>query len=121
MKDRGDLFAIIALIVAFVVVAGGPPVAQALSTPLGVLGDTSVACDATGDPELIAPSGASSLCIENTSATCVQIGGPTVSTTTGIAIGSGCSGGQVFCADVKRAYCESTAGSVTVDVIFGAQ
>lgn len=115
-----DRFALILLTAAFVLVAGGPPVARALSTPLGALADTTIACDATGDPEAIAPSGASSICVENTSATCVQIGGSTVSTTTGIAIGSGCSGGQVFCADVKRLWCESTAGSVNVDVVYGA-
>lgn len=106
--------------IAALALALGQPIAHALSTPLAELQDTTVACDATGAPEAIAPSGASSICVENTSATCVQIGGSTVSTTTGVAIGDGCAGGTLFCADVKRLFCESTSGTVNVDVVFGS-
>lgn len=95
-----------------------PPVARALSNPIAELQNSSVTC--TGTATLIAPSGASSMCIENTSATCVNLGGSGVTTTTGLAIGSGCAGGQVFCADVKRMYCAAAAGSIAVDVVFGS-
>lgn len=129
---RGVTAAALAVIAVAVVVdaASKPAHAQvisiaenlpALSTPLSDLQDTTVVCGATGDPELIAPSGASSICVENVSTTCVQIGGSAVSTTTGIAIGSGCAGGQVFCADAKRMWCESTSGNVSVDVVWGSQ
>jgi hypothetical protein len=96
-----------------------PPVARALSNPISELQNTTATCDNVGSADLIAPSGASTLCIENTSATCVQLGGSTVSGTGGLAVGLGCSGGQVFCADAKRLYCVA-ASSVTVDVIFGS-
>lgn len=116
MRDRIMLVGFVAALA----LALGQPIAHALSTPLSVLQDTTVACNAAGDPEAIAPSGASSICVENTSATCVQIGGSTVSTTTGVAIGDGCAGGTLFCADVKRLFCEATSGTVNVDVVFGS-
>lgn len=116
MKDKVILFCVVAALA----LAIGQPIAHALGTPLSDLQDTTVSCNATGDPEVIAPSGASSICVENTSATCVQIGGNAVSTTTGVAIGSGCAGGTIFCADAKRMWCEATAGTVSVDVIFGS-
>jgi hypothetical protein len=94
-----------------------PPVARALSNPVAELQNTSVTCGTTAT--LIAPSGTSSMCIENTSATCVNLGGSGVTTTTGLAVGSGCAGGQVFCADVKRMHCAAATGTVAVDVIFG--
>lgn len=94
-----------------------PPVARALSNPVAELQNTSVSCGSSAT--LIAPSGASTMCIENTSATCVNIGGSGVTTTTGLAVGSGCSGGQVFCADVKRMFCAASSGTVSVDVVFG--
>lgn len=96
----------------------GPPVVHALSNPVAELQNTSVSC--TGSATLIAPSGASTMCIENTSATCVQIGGSGVTSSTSLAIGSGCSGGQVFCADVKRMYCAAASGTVSVDVVYGS-
>lgn len=110
-----------AVILAVIIsLGGGVPLVRALSNPLGVLSDSTVACDATGDPEAIAPTGASSICVENVSATCVQIGGSAVTTTTGIAIGTGCAGGTIFCADAKKMFCESTSGSVNVDVVSGS-
>lgn len=116
MKKNALPYLVVAAVLFLVGLA--PPVARALSNPISELQNTSVTC--TGTATLIAPSGTSSLCIENTSATCVQIGGSGVTTTTGLAVGSGCSGGQVFCADVKRLYCAATAGSVAVDVVYGS-
>lgn len=115
MKREALPYVVIAAILFLVGLA--PPVARALSNPIAELQNTSVTCGATAT--LIAPSGASSMCIENTSATCVQLGGSGITTATGLAVGSGCSGGQVFCADVKRMFCAASAGTVAVDVVFG--
>lgn len=95
-----------------------PPVARALSNPISELQNTSVTCGTSATS--IAPAGASSICVENTSATCVQLGGSGVTTTTGLAVGNGCSAGQVFCADAKRMFCTASSGTVAVDVIFGS-
>lgn len=116
MKKQALPYLILGLVLMLVGIA--PPVARALSNPLSELQNASVSCGATATA--IAPSGASSICVENTSATCVQIGGSGITTTTGLAIGSGCAGGQVFCADVKRMFCAASAGTVSVDVIFGS-
>ena len=116
MKKEAFPYLILGLVLMFVGLA--PPVARALSNPLSELQNTSVSCGATATA--IAPSGASSICVENTSATCVQIGGSGITTTTGLAVGSGCAGGQVFCADVKRMFCAASAGTVSVDVVFGS-
>ena len=107
-----------AVVVALVIGFGGPPIASALSTPLTDLKDSQVALNAS-TATAIAPSGTSSMCVQNTSATCVQIGGSAVTTTTGVAVGSGCAGGQVLCLDAKRAWGISTSGSITVNVISG--
>ena len=116
MKKDVLPYFVLGLVLLFVGIA--PPVARALSNPLSELQNTSVSCGATATA--IAPSGASSICVENTSATCVQIGGSGITTTTGLAVGSGCAGGQVFCADVKRMFCAASAGTVAVDVVFGS-
>lgn len=116
MKKDVLPYLVLGLVLLFVGIA--PPVARALSNPLSELQNTSVSCGATATA--IAPSGASSICVENTSATCVQIGGSGITTTTGLAVGSGCAGGQVFCADVKRMFCAASAGTVSVDVVFGS-
>ena len=116
MKKDAFPYLVVAAILFFIGLA--PPVARALSNSIAELQNSSVTCGATAT--LIAPSGASSMCIENTSATCVQLGGSGITTTTGLAVGSGCSGGQVFCADVKRMYCAASAGSVAVDVVSGS-
>lgn len=116
MKKDVLPYLVLGLVLLFVGIA--PPVARALSNPLSELQNTSVSCGATATA--IAPSGASSICVENTSATCVQIGGSGITTTTGLAVGSGCAGGQVFCADVKRMFCAASAGTVAVDVVFGS-
>jgi len=116
MKKEALPYLILGLVLMLVGLA--PPVARALSNPLSELQNTSVSCGATATA--IAPSGASSICVENTSATCVQLGGSGITTTTGLAVGSGCAGGQVFCADVKRLFCAASAGTVSVDVVFGS-
>lgn len=98
--------------------------AAALSQPLGELRDTEVACSASV-PTLINGAdglgGVSSLYIANDSATCVRVGGSAVSATTGASIGDGCRDGNGITVDARRAYCLSTSGSITVDVVYGVQ
>lgn len=111
---------IIGAIVAAVilVVATSEPV-KALSQPVRVLKNGAVICGSTAT--LIAPaSGASSVCIQNTSATVATIGGSGVTPTTGLAIGDGAAGGKVFCGDMAQAWCSSAGGAVTVQVIYGS-
>lgn len=115
MKKEAIPYLILGLVLMLVGIA--PPIAHALSNPIAELQNTSVSCGATATA--IAPSGASSMCIENVSTTCVQVGGPGITSTTGLAVGSGCSAGQVFCADVKRMFCAASAGTVSVDVMYG--
>lgn len=105
------------------------------SAPAGVLGDlqndpSGIDCGSTGDPEEIAPGGtsasaASSMCIQNASATCVYVGGSAVvgagGTVDGIAVGDGCAAGKLFCANTRRMWCEAASGTVTVQVAWGVQ
>ncbi len=62
-----------------------------------------------------------SIYVANDSATCVRIGGADVASTTGISIGTGCRDGVGMAIDARRAWCLSTSGTVTVDVVGGRQ
>ena len=112
---------VIFIVAAAVLAALSAPRVVALANPIRDLRNVEVECNATGDPEVISPTGsASSMCIQNSSATCVRLGGSAVTTATGLSIGDGCPGGKVFCADMTRAWCESEAGDITVQVIYGS-
>ena len=100
--------------------------AVALNQSLSELKDMAIACSASTVTPILAaaPQGttrADSMYIANTSATCVRVGGSAVTSTTGASIGSGCRDGAGITMDVKKAYCLSTSGTVTVDVIYGVQ
>lgn len=117
--NRSDLLITVCLVI--VIGALSAPKVLGLANPIRDLKNVAVVCGATGDPEVISPTGsASSMCIQNSSATCVRIGGSGVTTATGLSIGDACPGGKVFCADMTRAWCESEAGDVTVQVIYGS-
>jgi len=117
MKTNALILAIAAVMLAAV----AAPRVVALANPIRDLRNVAVVCGATGDPEVIQPAGsASSMCIQNSSATCVRLGGESVTTATGLSIGDACPGGKVFCADMTRAWCESEAGDITVQVIYGS-
>lgn len=106
-------------VVAVIIVAG---TSMGLSTPVAQLKNKQVACSTTAaqiGPDTAEPN-FSALCVQNTSATCVRVGGAGVTSSTGVAVGNGCAAGQVFCADARRAYC-AAASSVTVDVVYGEQ
>jgi hypothetical protein len=95
---------------------------MALDAPLSELRDAEVACSAsTPTPIEAAGVQAESLFISNASATCVRIGGSAVTSTRGASIGDGCQDGRSISLDVKKAWCLSTSGTVTVDTIYGVR
>lgn len=104
--------------------ADGPTYRPSLSTPIATLKNEAIVCPASGGTPLRIPSGtitAHSIVVQNTSTTCVQLGGSAVTATTGAALGSGCALGQTFAADLKEGYCISSGvGTVTVQVIYGS-
>ena len=117
--NRSDFLITVCLVI--VIGALSAPKVLSLANPIRDLRNVAVSCGSTADPEVIQPTGsASSMCIQNSSATCVRIGGSAVTTATGLSIGSGCPGGQVFCADMTRAWCEAESSSVDVQVIYGS-
>lgn len=111
---RLSLFAVMA--VAFLALVA--PAAHALSTALGELQNTTVSCGATAT--LVAP-GMDAVTLVNTSTTCINIGGPTVSPTTGAGLGSGCGLGMAYAADVRRLWCSAASGTLPVTVLYGVK
>lgn len=108
--------------IAIVLVLLAAPLLLALDAPLSELRDAEVACSAsTPTPIEAAGTRAESIFISNGSATCVRIGGSAVSATTGASIGDGCQDGKNISVDVKKAWCLSTSGTVTVDTIYGVR
>jgi len=121
-RDRVLLFC--TLLICFFV--GGIPAARALAkSVISLQNPPAITVNATGDPELLTalPSVflVDSVCIQNTGATCVNVGGADVSTTTGIAVGDGCAAGKVFCLDARLVYAEAQSGTASVTVLYGAQ
>ncbi len=123
LSGNALLLAAFALVVFF----AGPPTARALSTPmLELRAAASVTCPSTGTtPIEIAPANARSICVSNTSTTCVRLGnkdGGTGEPTTslGMQVGSGCAAGMVYCADVQNMGCMAESATVLVGVVYGA-
>ena len=112
---------LITVCIVILIGALSAPKVLSLAMPIRDLKNVAVSCGSTGDPEIISPStSVSSMCIQNSSATCVRIGGNAVTTATGLSIGDGCPGGKVFCADMARAWCEAESSTVDVQVIYGS-
>jgi hypothetical protein len=112
------------LVAAIVFVFGGPPLAHALSAPLGDLKncDNITVGAAIGHSRTCMSGFGSSIVVQNESATCIRVGGTGVTTTTGLSVGSGCAAGQVVTFDAKEIHFISTAGDVTgVDIVWGMQ
>lgn len=105
---------------SIVLVLLAAPLLLALDAPLSELRDAEVACSAsTPTPIEAAGTRAESMFISNGSTTCVRIGGSGVTATTGASIGDGCQDGSNISVDVKKAWCLSTSGTVTVDTLYG--
>lgn len=99
-----------------------------LANPIAMPEQWEVDCSATTATNLLVDTGGvthatSTLAIVNGSSTCIQVGGPTVTSTTGVPVGTGatCYGGAVFSMDARNGYCLSVSGTVTVDVLGGRQ
>lgn len=94
-----------------------------LASSLSTVAQWEVACSAStptdlrGDPFTLVEA----IYVANDSATCIRIGGSDVTASTGVSIGTGCRDGVGFSFDAKRAWCLSTSGTVTVDVVGGKQ
>ena len=114
MNKKVPLWALVVLLGAFG--------SLALDAPLSELRDAEVACSAsTPTPIEAVGTRADALFISNSSATCVRIGGSSVSATTGASIGVGCQDGSNISLDVKKAWCLSTSGTITVDTLYGVR
>lgn len=121
-------WSLVALFSVIAFFAGGLGIdkARALANTLPDLrAQADVSCPSTTTPGTIAPANAKSICVQNTSATCIRLGNidgatgePT--TATGISIGDGCPAGKVFCADVTQMGCIAESGTGSVSVSFGA-
>ena len=104
-----------------------PIVGPYLGNPVAEPDQWEVDCLATGSGTnlLVDTAGVthttSTLLVVNSSATCVQIGGGTLTSTTGAPVGTGatCYLGAWMSLDTKGGKCLSTSGTVTVDVIGG--
>lgn len=82
------------------------------------LQNTTVSC-ATTVTEINPSSNTASMYVANSSATCVRVGGKTVTTGTGASIGSGCRDGSGITLAFNAATCISTSGApVVVDVVY---
>lgn len=98
-----------------------------LSTPIGALKNATVTCPASNasPPRVKVTDGlgnVSAMQLVNTSATCVQVGGSNVTSTTGGPVGVGCAEGATFTLDGKEMYCgSSTTSSVDVQLLYGRE
>jgi hypothetical protein len=113
------------VLTALVVGALVSPTVQALSTPLGDLqncNNITVGSSAVVSSDACMGGTGSSIVVQNESTSCIRVGGPNVTATTGLSVGSGCAAGPVVTFDAKRVYMISVSGSVSgVDVVWGHQ
>jgi len=91
------------LVAALVFVFGGPPLAHALSAPLGDLKncDNITVSSAVLSSKTCMSGFGSSITVQNDSATCIRVGGPTLTVTSGFEVGSGCRDGVGVSLDAK--------------------
>jgi hypothetical protein len=112
------------LVAAIVFVFGGPPLAYALSAPLGDLkncNDITVSSAVLSSKTCMGSFG-SSITVQNDSATCIRVGGTAVTATTGLSVGTGCAAGAVVTFDAKEIHYISSGADVTgVDIVWGMQ
>lgn len=96
-------------------------VAPLLDSPVSKIDQWEIACSASTATNLLenASDIVESIYVANDSTTCVRIGGDDVTSSTGASIGDGCRDGAGMAIDTRHAWCLSTSGSVTVDVLGG--
>lgn len=124
MKHPKSLTAALAVTLVALVIFGLSQSAEAFNPLGGVLNCddvtvTAVAASATACFPLGSPS-PGNVTVQNESATCIRAGGPSVTASTGLSIGSGCAAGQVVSFDARGLTLISSAGNVTgVDIVWG--
>lgn len=119
MKDR---FALVLLTVAFVLVAGGPPVARALGPAMSTLESIAAVSCATTPTKIALPttSPARSICVQNQAAVDVYVGGSTVTTSNGFLLPAGSTTAPTsFCFDGQTGWCVVSASTSPVRVLAG--
>lgn len=110
---------IITIAGAIAVAALSAPQVIALANPVRDLRDSTVTCGASAT--LIQPTGGmSSVFIQNTSSTCIRIGGVGVTTSTGLQVGDGCAAGKVIAMDATRGWCAAESSSVEATLVYGS-
>lgn len=124
MKHRIPLTIALAVAFAVAVILGSAQRADAFAPLGGVLNCADVtvgaaAASATACFPVGSPS-PGNVTVQNESATCIRAGGPSVTASTGLSIGSGCAAGQVVSFDARGLTLISSAGDVTgVDIVWG--
>ncbi len=123
-------FAILVAVVAALCL-GGPPTAHALSDAVGDISDIELTVPAarTKLTAITPTSGAwaggyDTITIANSLTTCIRVGGPTLTTTSGYDIGSGCRDGTSVTLDSRGAIYVMDDGGGTVagvDIIKGGR
>lgn len=102
----------------------GIPAGLALNNPLATLNDTEITVPATAT-ELKAVSSSiksfDSVYIGNSLVTCIRVGGPTLTTTSGYDVGSGCRDGVGVSIDATQIFVMDDGGGTVagVDVLWG--
>jgi hypothetical protein len=122
MNTRHLVAIILAAVAVLAITAQRAP---ALSTPMPALKTMApVTCATT--PTLIAPeqstgAAVASICIQNTAAVAMYIGGSDVTTTNGYIIKAAASATEpeTFCFDAQRAYCTVAASTQSARVLYG--
>lgn len=118
-----------ALIAVVVVVFGGPQAAQALDNPVADISDVELTVPAARTKlTSITPTTGTwtgsyeTVYIANGLTTCIRVGGPTLTTTSGFEVGSGCRDGVGVSLDARGAIYVMDDGGGTVagvDIIKG--
>lgn len=112
------------VVLALVAFFGGPPAAKALSMPLSQLKncDNITISSTPVSSETCMGGWGSNVSVQNESTTCIRVGGPGITSTTGYSVGSGCASGAAISVDAKRFWMISSGADVTgVDVVWGVQ
>jgi hypothetical protein len=119
------------LVAVLVALLGGPPAARALSDAVGDITDVELTVPAARTKlTAITPTtgsfagGYDTVTIANSLTSCIRVGGPTLTTTSGFDIGSGCRDGTSVTLDARGAIYVMDDGGGTVagvDVIKGGR
>lgn len=102
----------------------GIPAGLALNNPIAMLNDTEITVPAAATELRSVSSSINSfdtVYIANSLTTCIRVGGPTLTTTSGFEVGSGCRDGVGVSIDATQIFVMDDGGSTVagVDVLWG--